>query len=791
MIALLAQKGCIRQPMLGAQLDSTQSLYQGLVCNYFFNEGSGVIVNDTGPFRLNGIATGSAANPPVWGASQYGHCLTFSGSNWVPIIDSNRRFANLEMSAAALVKVRIPQVSRQFIAATTTGTVSGFGFGIDDGTNNKIKWSTANTAGTFDTLTSTLALSEDRWYVVVVTYKNIKGVGLADKIIYIDGHIDNRSSTTTLFGFAANPLVCAIGRYEGGGTQLFDGQIGRIATWNRPLTEGEVYTLSRDWLLPKSRTRGYIIPPPGATDWNVSTTDALAASDTWAEQVDYLRDMIDSLGLSDSIILGIMAWAVAVSDSLGLSDSSDRLADALRDMTDSLGLSDSTDRLVQSFREITDSLGLSDEALRGAIAWAITLTEAFGLTDSIAQKAQYTVSVGDSLGVADSLPQSLLTALRSVTDSLGLTDSGAPQLDYKRSVSDNLALTDSMSRVIDYLRALTDSLGLSDSTSRQADASVVLTENLGLGDSAPRQASSYRSLSDNLGVSDTHKVITASLRSLSDSLGFADSQAMIQAFKVAVTEALGLSDSQSRDVFRNRVVTEALGLADSFTRQLDYYRIMTDNIGLADALGQAIAWVRSVSDSFGVSDSSGVATSSKRSVSDSLGAFDSADRQLDYIRKQTDYLGLADEQQRVADAARSISDSLGLSTSMSDSLREAATIIWNALIRPLLWTAQRTAGDYTMNVTATEIPEKQPDETRTARFEFSAMLATGESLSSGASITSDPSGLTISGITITGTKVECLIAGGTDGQRYHLDCSVVTSLSQTVHCDGYLIVRSR
>ena len=98
-----------------------------------------------------------------------------------------------------------------------------------------------------------------------------------------------------------------------------------------------------------------------------------------------------------------------------------------------------------------------------------------------------------------------------------------------------------------------------------------------------------------------------------------------------------------------------------------------------------------------------------------------------------------------------------------------------------------------MAVTAPQILEKQPSETRTYSMLFNNLLATGETISSITSVTSELRGggtsdLTISGETISGTAINFSIAGGTHGKVYRIEVKVVTSASETLEGDGILSV---
>ncbi len=104
-----------------------------------------------------------------------------------------------------------------------------------------------------------------------------------------------------------------------------------------------------------------------------------------------------------------------------------------------------------------------------------------------------------------------------------------------------------------------------------------------------------------------------------------------------------------------------------------------------------------------------------------------------------------------------------------------------------------------MGVTAPQQLVKQPTETRTFSIDFSALLASGESIkSSGPApvVTSQFAGgattdLTIGTPAVVGNTVEFTIAGGTDCERYRIECLITTSSGQILEGDGILKVRDK
>lgn len=93
--------------------------------------------------------------------------------------------------------------------------------------------------------------------------------------------------------------------------------------------------------------------------------------------------------------------------------------------------------------------------------------------------------------------------------------------------------------------------------------------------------------------------------------------------------------------------------------------------------------------------------------------------------------------------------------------------------------------------------DKEPYESRLYDFDFSAKLLNGAVISSVDSITATAMGnvagavaLTVSNITFTTTRVQVRLAGGTDGEDYHIDCRVIDSPNgNKLEANGILRVR--
>lgn len=93
---------------------------------------------------------------------------------------------------------------------------------------------------------------------------------------------------------------------------------------------------------------------------------------------------------------------------------------------------------------------------------------------------------------------------------------------------------------------------------------------------------------------------------------------------------------------------------------------------------------------------------------------------------------------------------------------------------------------------ATERPVKEPSESRLYSFDFSRKLSSGETLSNPqVTLVGDNTtpALTIDAPSVVGALVQVRISAGLSPTIYRLQCLVDTNLSNTLECDGYLVVQ--
>lgn len=86
---------------------------------------------------------------------------------------------------------------------------------------------------------------------------------------------------------------------------------------------------------------------------------------------------------------------------------------------------------------------------------------------------------------------------------------------------------------------------------------------------------------------------------------------------------------------------------------------------------------------------------------------------------------------------------------------------------------------------------KQPSESRLYGINFSAQLASGETISSITSVAALPTGLTLSAQSISADAKSALvrIAGGTAAASHKVTAVVVTSAGNTLEGEGILLIK--
>lgn len=166
--------------------------------------------------------------------------LNFAATGYVAL-DTNVSFIQTStFTFATWVRLSANQTVRELITCAGVGTVTGYGMGIDDSTNNKFKFYTANNAGTSNNLVSASAIPINEWHHVAFVYSAVTSG--TEKFIYIDGRLDASVATTVQIGYSG--ATCGLAIYRGAANQYLNGDMDDARFYPRKLTANEIRTLA-------------------------------------------------------------------------------------------------------------------------------------------------------------------------------------------------------------------------------------------------------------------------------------------------------------------------------------------------------------------------------------------------------------------------------------------------------------------------------------------------------------------------------------------------------------------
>jgi hypothetical protein len=225
--------GWQRKPGPHARIDFTHPLASGLTGAWLFNEAAGGMAYDIASgnkFTASGTY-GRGTGPFGRGSTQFNGGVQCSGT---------QGFQNAQLSVLCWVNLSATQLSKCFVDTWgNPGAVNrGWALGISDGSNNVVKWYTAQAGVSEDTIFSGTVLTNGQWYQVVGTFDG------TTKRLFVNGkqeasdtwsHTITYTSTTSWFGSLAT----------GSNQQQYNGLIDHCLVWNRALTAAEVLELYR------------------------------------------------------------------------------------------------------------------------------------------------------------------------------------------------------------------------------------------------------------------------------------------------------------------------------------------------------------------------------------------------------------------------------------------------------------------------------------------------------------------------------------------------------------------
>ncbi len=201
----------------------------GLVAEWHFDEGSGIVVKDSSGNRNDGTIHGA-----TWVDGKFGKALSFDGvDDYVDCGNDASLNPSDEITIEIWVKIPVLPSNQKAIVAKVGPPLSHdqYHFALDsDGrifwtTNERDMWTISNSA-----------ISINQWTHVVVT-----AISGSNRKIYIDGQLDKNHDTTYAFDSTTN--TAKIGYSDRWGSKsYFNGIIDEIRIYNRVLTADEIKT---------------------------------------------------------------------------------------------------------------------------------------------------------------------------------------------------------------------------------------------------------------------------------------------------------------------------------------------------------------------------------------------------------------------------------------------------------------------------------------------------------------------------------------------------------------------
>lgn len=258
MANFIKQKKFSFKPPVGASLNTSHPLAQGLQAFWLFNEGGGTTLYD-----LSGNNNTASLTGTTW--QQFGNqgtSLNFVGSNStygsVPYAPSLNP-SNQDFSIAAWFYNTGSSGERIII-----NHQSHYRLKLQGGGRAALDGSTGATA-------SVTVPTANAWHLVVVTFQNSSSTGK----IYLDGKLDNTQVGS--LAYSGNTNVIDIGRTSFfGGISNWIGNIGQIMLWGRILGADEIQKLYTDpYAMLQPQKDILVAPPPASAVQYVSFLAAL------------------------------------------------------------------------------------------------------------------------------------------------------------------------------------------------------------------------------------------------------------------------------------------------------------------------------------------------------------------------------------------------------------------------------------------------------------------------------------------------------------------------------------
>jgi Concanavalin A-like lectin/glucanases superfamily/Purple acid Phosphatase, N-terminal domain len=228
------------QVSVTVQSRSTSTFPSGAIANFEFNEGTGLVANDTSG---NGV-TARLVNGAAWVSVNGGAAVNFDGANDHVTLPNGLglNITDHHYTLSARIKTGTTVDAVIMKKYSFSGSEAGFILAVDGGSNGgRLRLfiaSGANGGAGRRTFRDTKPVNDNQWHDIVVTVER----GVATKF-YVDGvlsSVDTSNNTGSLWN-TDTFSIANTSHYFGG---YFSGQIDNVRLFGRALSAGEVVSLS-------------------------------------------------------------------------------------------------------------------------------------------------------------------------------------------------------------------------------------------------------------------------------------------------------------------------------------------------------------------------------------------------------------------------------------------------------------------------------------------------------------------------------------------------------------------
>ncbi len=209
--------------------EASQTIKEGLVGHWTFNEGHGKTANDYSTNNNHGTLNHNYVTQSPWQSIGDGHALEFDGVNdYVQIPHNSSLNVVNGITLSSWVKLNSIGGDSQYQRIIDKSWNS---YSLVIWTNEKVNF---NIEGMPESAWSNSLLNIDRWYHVVGSWDTSSGYWF----IMIDGIIDNEGVSVGSFNHNTKSLY--IGRHQSTNDQNIDGFLDDVRIYNRALRPEEI-----------------------------------------------------------------------------------------------------------------------------------------------------------------------------------------------------------------------------------------------------------------------------------------------------------------------------------------------------------------------------------------------------------------------------------------------------------------------------------------------------------------------------------------------------------------------